>query len=96
MRAVRKQDRRCRVPWCNGKVNGLTLPLDVCHARHRGMGGGALERTTPEGLILLCRRCHGEYDAGKLDIVPLNEQLGLRSFCEFRMDEDGKSFLGVN
>lgn len=73
MRAALKRDgRRCRWPGCTGKHRGLTLPVDPCHERHRGSGGNPKEdRTTRQTVLALCRRHHGQWDAGLIDIQPL-------------------------
>ncbi len=71
MRDVRRRDGdKCRVPQCEyAKRN---LPIDVCHTRHRGMGGNPKEdRTVPELLFCACRIHHGLYDRGELDVEPL-------------------------
>lgn len=89
MSAVRREDRYCRFPLCGCRKHHLSLA--VCHQRHRGMGGNpGLDRTTPEGLILLCSARHREnriaWDRSTLAIRPLNPALGLRGPCAWFID----------
>jgi hypothetical protein len=93
MRQARKRDHGlCRRPRCPYK--GQALPVDVCHRRdsHRGAGGDrSLARTTLDGLLLLCRACHGLYDGFELNIDPLTNE-GFSGPCQFsvRHPETGK------
>ena len=85
MQAAKRRDgHRCMFPGCPYRT--LELPIDACHLHgwHRGMGGNpALDRTTPQQIISLCRLHHGEYDAGLIDIRPLDAHRGTDGPCEF-------------
>lgn len=68
--ALKRDGRKCRWPYCQYRTH--KLPVDACHLRHRGMGGNpALDRTTTASVLSLCRKHHGELDAGQLDVEPL-------------------------
>lgn len=91
MSAVRREDHYCRFPLCGCRKHHLRL--DVCHERHRGMGGNpALDRTTPEGLILLCSARHREnriaWDRATLAITPLSRTVGMRGPCRWFIDTE--------
>lgn len=47
----------CEFPW-DGSCAG---PLECCHVRGRGMGGGR-RKDTPENMFIACRKHHAEYD----------------------------------
>jgi hypothetical protein len=81
MQQARKRDKgRCRLPACEF----WSLPVDVCHEQHRGMGGNAKgDRTHLAGLICLCRKHHGQYDTGELTITALTLK-GFSGVCQFR------------
>ena len=82
MREARHRDGdRCQFPGC--AYRAMSMPIDVCHLRHRGMGGNpAGDRTTRQTLITLCRVHHGQYDAADFDIRPL-QTCGTDGPCEF-------------
>lgn len=89
--AVRLDGDKCRFPGCRHRSR--KLPIDPCHARHRGMGGNPKgDRTTLETVIALCRFDHGRYDAGQLDIEPMDESRGFRGRCVWyeRNEETGQ------
>jgi hypothetical protein len=79
--ALKRDHRKCRWPNCKGTHKGLSLPIDPCHLRqpdggpkHRGSGGNPDgSRTDRRYVAALCRRHHGLYDAGEIDIVPLTD-----------------------
>ena len=83
MQEVRELDGYCRFPECDcgcPAPRERGYPLEVSHRFHRGMGGNpAGDRTTPGGLILLCRPRHQgpiwSVDRGTLRWLPLTEQL---------------------
>lgn len=103
MRQVRREDRYCRFPECGcGKMK---LGLDVAHLEHRGMGGNPkLDRTTPAGLILLCRARHRAHkfalDKKTIRCEPLTDmgsrgpvrwEIPLREACELLNENDLKN-----
>lgn len=65
MRQARVRDRsRCQAVMSSGVCWGL---VDVCHRRHRGMGGNPKgDRTVLADLICLCRHHHQMLDSGRL------------------------------
>ena len=85
MQAAKRRDgHRCMFPGC--PYRNQDLPLDPAHLRHRGMGGNpALDRTTRQSIITLCRVCHGRYDAGDFEIRPIDAARGTDGPCEFVM-----------
>lgn len=93
MRAAKVRDHhQCRWPGCNGKYRGLELPIDACHAIHRGPGGnpdGSRTAATSQ-LVSLCRRHHQMWDGHEIDLQPLTDAAfdGPVSFHEKR--ESGK------
>ena len=79
--ALKRDERKCRVPRCEHASRKLTI--DPAHQRHRGMGGNAKgDRTTRATVISLCRIHHGDYDRGDLNIEPLTPAV-FDSVCAF-------------
>lgn len=94
--AVRDEDGTCRFPFCICKQTGQ--PLEVGHRRHKGMGGNPTgDRSTPEGLILLCRTRHQgpklSLHAGTLRIDPLTDR-GWRGPCDWAVRSDALKLPG--
>lgn len=91
MRAVRREDRYCRVPQCG--CGRMQLTLEVAHAGelgHRKMGGDkALMTTVPENLLLACRPRHRAHrfaiDKKTLKPLALTER-GLRGPVQWLVD----------
>lgn len=92
-REVRRRDRGCRFPLCGCRRLGLQLMTqpEVSHDRHKGMGGNpAGDRSTPEGLIQLCKHRHQDAPIsrhkGTLRIVAINKRLGFKGPVRFDVD----------
>lgn len=65
MNQARARDGGCRYPGCRY----LSVPIEVEHERHRGMGGNPNgDRTTQQTVISLCRNHHRQYDDKLFDI----------------------------
>ncbi len=81
MREARKRDGNvCRFPMCRHK----SMPVDVAHMIHRGIGGNpAGDRTQTELLWTACRIHHGQYDAGLIDVQPQDSILGANGPMDF-------------
>lgn len=90
MDAARKRDGGCRYPGCPCRRQHLRV--DVCHARHRGMGGNPSgNRTVTNILISLCLVRHGEWDRGEIEITPQDRLLGFDGPADFyRRDDAGQ------
>ena len=90
MRKARKRDNGCRFPGCDCKKKNLRI--DVCHEKHRAMGGNPkLDRTTTDQLISFCLVRHGQWDRGEFDVVPHDRAVGFNGTADFyRKDERGR------
>ena len=82
MNEARRRDVYCRFVDCDcgREITSWRAP-EVSHKRHRGMGWNpALDRTTPEELLLLCPRRHKEslwsVDQGGVYWVPMSPEKG--------------------
>lgn len=50
------------LPHCEWPIDGLCDgPLECCHVRARGMGGGR-RKDVPENLFIACQHHHRKYD----------------------------------
>ena len=93
MRQARRRDHgECRWPRCAYKSK--SLPIDVCHDRHRGMGGNPSGgRTRLNELISLCRVHHGQLDAHEIGIETQGNQM-FSGPCDFyQRTESGRMEL---
>lgn len=81
MSAAKKRDGGvCRFPLCRHR----SLPVDVCHFHHRGMGGDKSgERTQLPILVTMCRHHHGQFDACLIDAQPQDSALGANGPMDF-------------
>lgn len=91
MREAKVRDGwQCRFPNCEFRAK--ELPIDVCHERHRGIGGNPTgDRTDRRYLISYCRIHHGMYDRHEIDHEHLAPLKGADGPCAFyRRIESGR------
>lgn len=97
---LKRDQRKCRFPGCNGKLHGQVLPIDPCHVKrpdgtwHRGAGGDRTggTKTDRRWSLSMCRAHHGQYDAGLIDIRPASKKLGMDARAFFDL-ADAKGLM---
>lgn len=89
MDKARRRDSGCRWPRCDCKARKLLV--EVCHERHRGMGGNPkLDRTTTDKLISFCIVRHDDWDQGRIAVVPQDRVIGFDGPADFYVNVNGR------